>query len=94
MTTVLTDSNVLGSGNTLAGIKEKFNALSAEVAVLALALEAVTEDVADISTVTVQAANPTSASDPGWYLATTSGDLFYKSEDGLFTIAGSYAADA
>ena len=42
---------------------------------------------------TVQAADPTSASATGWYAATGSGDIFYKSDDGLFTVAGSYAAD-
>ena len=42
---------------------------------------------------TVQADDPTSASATGWYVATTSGDLFYKSDAGLFTVAGSYAAD-
>ena len=42
---------------------------------------------------TVQSADPTSASATGWYVATGTGDLFYKSDDGLFTIAGSYAAD-
>lgn len=49
--------------------------------------------VSGSGTVTVQADDPTSASATGWYAATTSGDIFYKSDDGLFTIAGSYAAD-
>jgi len=44
-------------------------------------------------TVTVQADDPTSASAVGWYAATGSGDIFYKSSAGLFTIAGSYVAD-
>lgn len=44
-------------------------------------------------TVTVQSADPTSASAEGWYAATGSGDIFYKSSAGLFTVAGSYAAD-
>lgn len=44
-------------------------------------------------TPTVQAADPTSASATGWYLATGSGDCFYKTDDGLFTIDGTYVAD-
>jgi hypothetical protein len=43
---------------------------------------------------TIQADDPTEASATGWYLATTSGDAFYKSDDGLFNIsAGTYVAD-
>jgi hypothetical protein len=42
---------------------------------------------------TVQSADPTSASAQGWYCATGSGDCFYKSSGGLFTLPGSYAAD-
>lgn len=45
------------------------------------------------ATVTVQTDDPTSASAEGFYAATGSGDLFYKSSDGLFTIAGSYVED-
>jgi len=48
---------------------------------------------AAVSAPTVQAEDPTSASATGWYAATTSGDIFYKSSDGLFTITASYAAD-
>jgi hypothetical protein len=43
---------------------------------------------------TIQADDPTSASAVGWYLATTSGDLFYRSSSGLFTFAGSYTVYA
>jgi hypothetical protein len=43
--------------------------------------------------VTVQADDPTAASDPGWYAATGTGDLFFKSAAGLFTITGAYVAD-
>jgi hypothetical protein len=42
---------------------------------------------------TVQSADPTSASAQGWYCATGSGDCFYKSSGGLFTLPGSYTAD-
>lgn len=42
---------------------------------------------------TVQSADPTSASAQGWYCATGSGDCFYKSASGLFTLPGSYTAD-
>lgn len=43
---------------------------------------------------TIQASDPTSASSVGWYLATGSGDAFYKSPAGLFNIsAGTYTAD-
>ena len=51
-----------------------------------------TEDLLG-GTVTVQSADPTSASAVGWYAATGSGDIFYKSSGGLFTVAGTYAAD-
>lgn len=47
-----------------------------------------------ISAPTIQSADPTSASAQGWYAATGSGDIFYKSSAGLFTIAGTYTADA
>lgn len=44
--------------------------------------------------VTVQADDPTSASAVGFYMATTSGDAFYKSSAGLFNIsAGTYTED-
>ena len=43
---------------------------------------------------TIQSADPTIASETGWYLATTSGDAFYVTQGvGVFTIAGSYAGD-
>lgn len=46
------------------------------------------------ATPTVQSADPTSASSVGWYMATTSGDAFYKSAAGLFNVsAGTYTAD-
>lgn len=50
-------------------------------------------DAVTLGGVTVQADDPTSASAAGWYAATGSGDIFYKSSAGLFTIAGSYVAD-
>jgi len=40
---------------------------------------------------TIQTADPTNASEVGWYLATGSADAFYKTVDGLFNIsAGTY----
>lgn len=43
---------------------------------------------------TVQASDPTSVSAVGWYLATGSGDTFYKTSTGLFNAsAGTYTAD-
>lgn len=50
-------------------------------------------DGVSVAAPTIQAADPTADSAEGWYLATTSGDAFYKSSLGLFTIAGSYAVD-
>jgi hypothetical protein len=43
---------------------------------------------------TIQAADPTASSATGYYGATTSGDFFYKSSDGLFNFAaGTYVID-
>ena len=40
---------------------------------------------------TIQADDPTAESTTGWYLATTSGDTFYKAAEGLFNVsAGTY----
>jgi len=51
-------------------------------------------DSINTGSVTVQSADPTSASSEGFYGATTSGDFFYKSSAGLFNISsGTYTAD-
>ncbi len=61
------------------------------------ALQEVGADIAGLSSgaaPTIQSADPTSSSSIGWYLATTSGDAFYKSAAGLFNIsAGTYTLD-
>lgn len=50
-------------------------------------------DSVTVAAPTIQTDDPTAASADGWYAATGSGDIFYKSSAGLFTIAGVYAAD-
>lgn len=69
---------------------------STELGYLSGATGNIQTQINNISTAapTVQSADPTSSSEVGWYLATGSGDLFYKSSAGLFTITGSYAADS
>jgi hypothetical protein len=50
----------------------------------------------DLATVVEQAGDPTAGamSTGDIIVSIASGDLFYKSETGLYTIAGAYAADA
>lgn len=81
-----TEGNFLLNAGEVKQLKDGVNTNETAITALGLLVTGITP--------TVQSADPTSASAEGWYLATGSGDLFFKSAAGLFTIAGSYAADA
>ena len=88
--------DLLSGDGTWVTITELTGVSSTELGYIAGLDENIMTKLAGISVAApaIQADDPDAASENGWYLATTSGDAFFKSADGLFNVsAGTYTAD-